>query len=119
MKKAGFILFILMLLSQRATSQQEFITIETTFISESVTYNGSDNPNECMESVDTGIRVPAKKGTLFLLIPSPEFEMLKDKYEGKTVTIIYGLFSQSMKQSGAAGWVEKIIFEGEIIFQAR
>ncbi|MBK8926212.1 MAG: hypothetical protein IPM74_09935 [Crocinitomicaceae bacterium] len=118
MQKSGFILFTLIILNQSVISQQELITIETLFRSESITYNGSDNPNECMEAVDTGIRIPAKKGTLFLLIPAREFEILKNKYEGKTVTITYGLFSESIGQSGAAGWVESITFEGEIIFQA-
>lgn len=108
------ILFSLLILNLNVRAQTaEFKTI---FHPQTITYNGSDNPSECWESVDQGVLINIGVSKRFFLLPAKQFESLKVKLTNQEVLIEVIYFDEPTKDSFAYGNVIKITWNGEIVF---
>jgi hypothetical protein len=108
------ILFSLLILNLNVSAQTaEFKTI---FHPQTITYNGSDNPSECWESVDQGVLINIGASKRFFLLPANQFESLKAKLTNEEVWIEVIYFDEPTDDSYAFGNVTKIIWKGEIVF---
>lgn len=108
------ILFTLLILLGSANAQPtEFKTL---FRPQLITYNGSDNPNECWESVDCGILINIGGYDHFFLLPTALYESLKNKLTNQEVVIEVIYFDEPTEDSYAFGNVTKITWKGETIF---
>ncbi|MBI3134025.1 MAG: hypothetical protein HYZ14_05050 [Bacteroidetes bacterium] len=114
--KMYFLLFLItgfpmLLMAQQAEYQ-------TLFIPQTVTYNGSPDPNECWESVDQGILVQVGEQQLFFLLPAGVFERLKNQLVNQQVLVEVVYFDERTDESGASGSVLKITHQGVVVFPA-
>jgi hypothetical protein len=118
MNKSIYIYLISFLITcEIAGAQIKTKSYTSKFLPESVTYNGSPNPNECWESVAWGIRIKTEKGKPFFSISYQAFENLKEKIGDKEVQIEVVYYNEPSDDSGAVGYVKKIIFKGEVIYK--
>ncbi|MBK9590626.1 MAG: hypothetical protein IPO32_03665 [Crocinitomicaceae bacterium] len=108
------ILFTYLILSCAVNAQP--IEFKTVFQPETITYNGSDNPNECWESVDQGVLINVAGHNRFFLLPAQGYELLKNKLANQEVLIEVIYFDEPTQDSHASGNVTKITFNGEIVF---
>jgi len=108
------ILFTYLILSGAVNAQpSEFKTV---FRPQTITYNGSDNPNECWESVDHGIMININGYNQFFLLPARAYKILKTKLAEQEVLIEVIYFDEPTTESYAFGNVTKITFNGEVVF---
>jgi hypothetical protein len=108
------ILFTYLILSCGVNAQP--IEFKTVFQPQTITYNGSDNRNECWESVDHGVLINVAGYNRFFLLPARNYELLKNKLTNQEVFIEVIYFDEPTQDSHASGNVIKIIFNGEIVF---
>ncbi len=108
------ILFTFLILSCAVNAQS--VEFKTVFQPQTITYNGSDNPNECWESVDHGIMININGYNQFFILPARVCEILKTKLADQEVLIEVIYFDEPTTGSHALGNVTKITFNGEIVF---
>lgn len=104
-------LFILTICSYSQTAQYK-----TVFNPETVTYNGSDNPNECWESVEQGILIEVDGITYFFTMYARGFESLCEQLKGQEVVVDVIHSEESDYGSGADGSVQKITLNGVVVY---
>src|SRR5688572_8726003 len=104
-------LFILTISSYSQTAQYK-----TVFKPETITYNGSDNPNECMESVEQGILIVVDGTTYFFAMHPGGFESLCEQLKGQEVVVDVIYYEESDYGSGADGAVQKITWNGVVVY---
>jgi len=109
-------LLLLILLNCSVTVFGQTVLFKTKFVPHEVTYNGSPNPNECWESVDSGILVESSGSTFFLLLPASDFERLRQMLTTEEIVVEAILDEESSSDSGARGGVVKITLNGVVIF---
>ena len=85
---------------------------------ESVTYNGSPNPNECLESVEWGITIKTEKASSFFLMEYEEIEKLKEKIGDAEVLIEVVYYNEPHDVSNAVGRVVKITLKDEVLYRS-
>ena len=111
--------FAFLLLSVSNTKAQTGCHAFTSnFVVHSVTYNGSDDPNECWESVAWGILIEDGKNTYFFSMPYQELMALKEKIGDAEVIIDIRFYQEPDAQTGEDGGVKKITMNGEVLFGA-
>ena len=98
-----------------ALAQSRTKTFTTKFIPNHVTYNGSDNPNECWESVAWGILIEEGENVYFFSMSYRDVEASKEKIGDAEVIIEVGFYDEPYSDSGEDGWVKKITLNGVII----
>jgi hypothetical protein len=109
------ILFTYLILSCSLNAQpSEFKTV---FQPQTITYNGSDNPNECWESVEQGILIDINGYDHFFLLPASEYEILKTRLTNQEVLVEVIYFDEPTEDSHAYGNVIKISYNGEVVFK--
>lgn len=114
-----FLFFAFLLLTVSNTKAQTGChAFTSTFIVHSVTYNGSDNPNECWESVAWGILIEDGKNTYFFSMPYQELMALKEKIGDAEVLVEVRFYQESDSDTGEDGGVKKITMNGEVLFGA-
>jgi hypothetical protein len=120
MNKTNILLFVFFMFSLKSiTAQINKKVYVTKFHPESVTYNGSPNPNECWESVAWGITIKIKKNNSFFLISYEAFEQLKEKIGESKVEIEVAFYDEPVDGSGAVGCVTKIVLDGKVLYENR
>src|SRR5688572_702357 len=100
-------------------SQKAAATYKTKFEPALVTYNASDNPNQCWEAVEHGIRIKADKGKLFFEMPHLRISGLKEKIKDAEVVVEVVFYSKEELQGRkgeARGFVRKIVMGEETIY---
>ena len=105
-----------------SAGQDKSVKFKTKFEPKSVTYNASDNPSECWEAVDWGIRIKTDEGELFFTMPSREVERLKEKIKGADVFVevmYYPVLERAHGGSGARGNVTKVTLNDEVLYNIR
>ena len=119
LNKTLFILIVFILYSAVSAKSQEKTRVYTSkFIPESITYNGSPDPNECWESVDWGVKIKTKKTSIFVLMPYQDIEKLKTEIGDQEVKIKVDFFEEPESGSGAVGIVEEIILGDKVIYKS-
>lgn len=117
MRNFYYIFFFLILFIVSGGFAQNGVKIYTTqFVPETITYNGSPNPNECWESVATGILIKDGASVFFFSIPEKEIEKLKQKIRKGEIIVECIFYEEPYENSGEAGVVLKITFNGEVIY---
>ena len=109
---------ILLVVSLISFSQENIQTYKTKFELAQVTYNGSDNPNECWESVAWGIFVKQEKGKgkwFFGMPYEPLIEL--EKKVGDAEMEVEIIFHEPYDDSGEQGDVISIRLNGEVIYK--
>src|SRR5690349_5659870 len=94
-----------------SVGQNKTMTFQTRFEPHTVTYNGSDKPGECVESVDSGVLIKTDEGETFFTMPSKEVMRLKEKIQDAEVLIevmYYSVLERADGGSGARGNVTKV-----------
>jgi hypothetical protein len=109
------IIFII-LVCKDTIAQKGTETYYTKFIPETVTYNGSDNPNECWESVDWGIRIKTDKCDSFFNMDYKNIERIKKQIGDAEVQIEVIYYDKTYDKSGAVGSILKITFANEVVY---
>jgi hypothetical protein len=122
MKTTIAIAIFLTITGMSALGQEKTITYKTKFEPESVTYNGSPNPNECWEAVDHGIRIKTSEGEPFFTMPSQDVQRLKERIKDAEVVVevfYYPVLERAQNGSGASGSVVKVTQGNEVLFPIR
>jgi len=118
MTKSLIMFSFLMFFTWKSSTAQENTKIYLSeFHPESVTYNGSPNPNECWESVAWGIKIKTEKGSAFFLIGYQAFEELKEKIGDAKVEIEVMYLGEPDFGNGAVGFVTKIVSDGKVLYE--
>jgi hypothetical protein len=110
-------IFLLFLLSSFAGFAQERTkTYVSVFVPYSVTYNGSDNPNECWESVSHGVLINDGKAQHFFYLPFEVIEPIQLQ-AGNNELIFEVVFSDEPRDnSGLDGSVVRITQNGAVLY---
>ena len=87
------------------------------FLPTEVTYNGSPNPNECWESVASGINIKVGKTVSFFSMAYQEIERLKEIIGNAEVQIEVIYYNEPEDGSGAKGEVKIITLNDKLIFE--
>lgn len=117
MPKQIILLFAVLLVTfSKLMAQTGIKTYTTEFTPHSVTYNASDNPNECLESVAWGILIKDKKNTFFFSLPFSDLENLKTMIGNNEVIVEVIFYEERAHDSDEDGNVTKITLNGTIIF---
>jgi hypothetical protein len=110
------IYFFTFLLHSNLFAQEDKKTFHSPFTVHSVTYNGSDSPNECWESVEWGITIRELSYNLFFSMNNEDLENLRNKIKDHQVQIDVVYYDEPINGSGALGFVTKVTLDGEVIF---
>lgn len=115
-RSLAFLSFLFLLTS--AYAQVETKTYTSVFVPYSVTYNGSDNPNECWESVAQGVLI--KEGTTqhFFYLPYGVMDSLQQT-AGTSELIFEVVFYEPLDASGLDGSVIRITQNGTVLYSDR
>lgn len=115
MKQVTVLLFVI--ISFNAFSQAKKRTFKTKFELAHVTYNGSDNPNECWESVAWGIYINDGGVKLFFGMPYKPLHELKDKVGDAEMEVEVIFHGEPYLDSGEDGDVMCIKLNGVVIYK--
>jgi hypothetical protein len=120
MTKAVIIIFNIALIIYTGSNAQEKSQVYSTkFIPETVTFNGSDNPNECWESVACGITIKTGKNNSFFELDFSHTEKLKKLIGEAKVQIEVIYYNEIEVKTGAVGRVSKITFQNGVIYNEK
>jgi len=116
MIKKLFLLFIFSGFLFSNLNAQSSTTFTTKFIPHSVTYNGSDKPSQCWESVAWGILIEDGERTYFFSLPSQDLESLKETIGDQEITVEVIFYEEYDAESGEDGNVVLITLNGVVVF---
>jgi hypothetical protein len=116
-KEFFLIVIIIIYIGTTSNAQTRTNVYSTKFIPESVTYNGSDDPNECWESVDYGIIIKVENSSLFFNMEYRDLEILKEKIGDTEVQVEVIYYDEPTSGSYSVGKVVKVSLNEEIIFE--
>lgn len=103
-----------------ASQDHDGVILQSTLLPHSVTYNGSDDPNECWESVDWGVLLPHKKRKGFFLMGDRDLERLRQKVSSEEILEFeVTCFAESLTGSGAIGAVLRVRRGNEVLFEEK
>ncbi|HLP12243.1 MAG TPA: hypothetical protein VK177_09965 [Flavobacteriales bacterium] len=108
---------ILIVFALNAFAQTKRQIFKTKFELAHVTYNGSDNPNECWESVAWGIYINDGGGKLFFGMPYKPLHELKDKVGDAEMEVEVIFHEEPYLDSGEDGDVTCIKLNGVVIYK--
>lgn len=117
--KPLLLIFLLVLWYDQSRGQtvtEKIYICSTKFNPHSVTYNGSDNPNECWESVAWGILIDTDKVKGFFSLGYQEIEKLKTIIGDNEIEVQVAYYDEWLESSGEIGHVKSIKMSGEIIY---
>ncbi len=118
--RALILLSALLSMAMTTSPAQGKVTIfSSKFLPESVTYNGSPNPNECWESVAWGVRIISGRASSFFTMDYKDVEKTKEKAGDSEVLIEVAFYDEPLDGSGAEGRVIKIVLKGEVIYESK
>jgi hypothetical protein len=103
-----------------STGQSKAVKFKTRFEPHTVTYNSSDKPGECVESVDSGVLIKTGEGEAFFTMPAKEVERMKEKIQDAEVlveVVYYSVLERADGGSGASGYVTKVTLNDEVIYK--
>ncbi|HYG49526.1 MAG TPA: hypothetical protein VD905_01435 [Flavobacteriales bacterium] len=106
------VLLILVFISMVLQAQEKRATYATKFIPYHITYNGSDDPNECWESVAYGIVVNRE----YFSLPFNALEELKTKMGDAEITVEVVYYEEPYENSGEVGSVLKITLDKQVLW---
>jgi len=110
------VFFFSLVLNNAILAQQKTV-FTTPFVPMLVTYNASPDPEECWEAVAYGVGIKTERGEHFFQMPRLVRDDLKTKIGDSDVEVEVQYFNEERDDSGAAGFVKKIMLKGEIIYQ--
>jgi hypothetical protein len=116
MKIFAILLFTFICFGASAQEKKEIFT--TKFKPQTITYNGSPNPNECWESVAHGIEIWSGKAGGFFTMPRGKMDELKTIIDTNEVIIEVVYYEEPYDDSGEDGSVLKITMNGKVIYNA-
>jgi hypothetical protein len=108
-------LFILLFLTFCSSSfaQEKQVRFITKFESYNVTYNASDNPNQCWEAASWGLVI----NKLHFSLPYKMLEELKQKAGTSEMEVEVVYFDEPLDGSGDAGNVVSVKLNNEVVFK--
>ena len=111
------LLFLTSSYSQGQSISEKTYVCSTKLNPHSVTYNGSNNPNECWESVAWGIEIETEKVKGFFSLEYRVIEKLKPIIGDQEIEVEVSYYDELFESSGEIGNVVKIKLKGDIIYQ--
>jgi hypothetical protein len=84
-----------------------------------VTYNASNNPNLCMEAVEHGLYMSTGLGKEFFSIGYIASQKIGEYDPDRIYEVEVQYYNAPDTDSGAAGCVEKIIYEGKVLYDVK
>lgn len=117
---ASVLLLVVFICPLAAWAQSDSVTIRSTLHAHSVTYNGSEDPNECMESVAWGVILPCKNSQAFFLLDYQVLQELKQKISAEEIVQFeVAYFSERLRESHAIGAVLRVRRGNEVLFEEK
>lgn len=118
MKHILFILFLFLTsgICEGQSVENKTGVYTTKFQPRHVTYNASDNPNECWEAVAWGIEIESKG---FFSLEYQAIEKLKVRIGDEEVQVEVIYYDEPIEGSYEVGLVTKITLKGEVIYKNR